>query len=138
MRRREKSLTNSTKEIEEEFDIIAPDKFLVQFHKDYDKLTRMYKILKESYEPGIKVDREFSRKTAELVREHTKGGDILVAKRTYKINEHTLQKIAESTVSEIEKVFNLVASSIIEIRLRLMHTPYLIPIGERAENVTSS
>ena len=125
------------KEIEEEFDIIAPDKFLVQFHKDYDKLTRMYKILKESYEPGIKVDREFSRKTAELVRKHTKGGDILAARRTYKINEHTLQKIEESTVSEIEKVFNLVKSIIIEIRLRLMHAPYLIPIGERAENVIS-
>jgi len=123
------------KEIEEEFDIIAPDKFLVQFHKDYDKLTRMYKILKESYEPGIKVDREFSRKTAELVREHTKGGDILEVRRTYKINEHTLQKIEESTVSDIEKVFNLVKSIIVEIRLRLMHAPYLIPIGERAENV---
>ncbi|MHA1466176.1 MAG: type I restriction endonuclease subunit R, partial [Candidatus Heimdallarchaeaceae archaeon] len=40
-----------------------------------------------------------------------------------------------STVSDIEKVFNLVKSIIVEIRLRLMHAPYLIPIGERAENV---
>ncbi len=95
----------------------------------------MYKIFKESYETGIKVNQEFSRKTAELVREHTKGEDILEAIRTYKINEHTLQKIEESTVSEIEKVFNLVTSIIIEIRLRLMHAPYLIPIGERAENI---
>ena len=125
------------KEIEEEFDIISPDKFLVQFHKDYDKLTRMYKILKESYEPGIKIDREFSRKTAELVREHTTGGEILEARKTYKINEQTLQKIEESTVSEIEKVFNLVKSIIVEIRLRLMQAPYLIPIGERAENIIS-
>ncbi|MHA1401382.1 MAG: type I restriction endonuclease subunit R [Candidatus Heimdallarchaeaceae archaeon] len=126
------------KEIEEEFDIISPDAFLVPYHSDYDKLTRMYKILKEAYEPGLKVDKEFSRKTAELVRQHTKGGDILVSRKTYKINEQTLQKIEQSKESEIEKVFNLVKSIILEIQLRVQHAPYLIPIGERAQAVIQS
>ncbi|MHA1353398.1 MAG: type I restriction enzyme subunit R domain-containing protein, partial [Candidatus Heimdallarchaeaceae archaeon] len=79
------------KEVEEEFDIISPDKFLAPYHSDYDKLTRMYKILKETFEPGLKVDKEFSRKTAELVRQHTKGGNILTSKKTYKIDSQTLR-----------------------------------------------
>ena len=97
------------RDIEQEFNIISPDAFLVPYHSDYDNLIRMYKILKESYEPGIKVDREFSRKTAELVRLHTKGGELLISKKTYKIDEQTLQKVEKSEESEIEKVFNLVA-----------------------------
>ncbi len=126
------------RDVEQEFNIISPDAFLVPYHSDYDNLIRMYKILKESYEPGIKVDREFSRKTAELVRLHTKGGELLISKKTYKIDEQTLQKVEKSEESEIEKVFNLVKSIIIEIKLRLEHAPYLIPIGERAERIIQS
>ncbi|MHA1116665.1 MAG: type I restriction endonuclease subunit R, partial [Candidatus Heimdallarchaeaceae archaeon] len=126
------------KEVEEEFDIISPDKFLAPYHSDYDKLTRMYKILKETFEPGLKVDKEFSRKTAELVRQHTKGGNILTSKKTYKIDSQTLRKLEQSKESDIEKVFNLVRSIIEETRQRAQYAPYLIPIGERAQMIIQS
>ncbi|MHA1408556.1 MAG: type I restriction endonuclease subunit R, partial [Candidatus Heimdallarchaeaceae archaeon] len=117
------------------FDIISPDEFLFQFHKEYDTLTRMYKILKEAYEPGVKVDREFSRKTAKLVREYTKGGEVLESKKTYEINEKTLQKIEKSKESDIEKVFNIAKSIFFDIQKLLNQAPYLIPIGERAQEI---
>ena len=52
------------KEISTIYEILSPDAFLRPFMGDYERLTRMFKILKEAYEPGITIDKEFTRKTA--------------------------------------------------------------------------
>ncbi|MHA1760685.1 MAG: type I restriction endonuclease subunit R [Candidatus Heimdallarchaeota archaeon] len=118
--------------VSQQFDIIAPDKDLVPYHKHMDILTRMYKILKGKFE-GVQIDREFSKKVAELVRKHTHGGEILESTRTYEINESTLKKLEASRESDIEKIFNLARSIFEDIKILIKSAPFLIPIGERAQ-----
>lgn len=124
------------KEISSIYEILSPDAFLRPFIADMETLTRMYKILKEAYEPGIAIDKELSRKTAKLVQEQTKSGKIKPALEIYEINEATLRKIDESKASDTEKVFNLIRSIAKTIQDNVSLRPYLIPIGERAELIS--
>ena len=124
------------KEIADIYDILSPDAFLRPYIADMETLTRMYKIVKEAYEPGIAIDKSFSRKTAKLVQAHTKTGLIKPALKIYEINEYTVKKIEESTAYDTEKVFNLIRSIEKTIKNDVNQKPYLISIGERAEQIT--
>jgi type I restriction enzyme R subunit len=124
------------KELSTIYEILSPDAFLRPYLDDYDTLTRIYKILKEAYEPGLVVDKEFTRKTARLVQEHTKTEKIKSTLEIYEINENTLKKLEESNASDTEKVFNLLKSIENVVRLGSASNPYLISIGERAEMVS--
>lgn len=121
------------KELSDIYDILSPDAFLRPFVEDFETLARIYRILKEAYEPGILVDKEFSRKIAKLVQEHTKTGKIKPALEVYKIDADTLRKIEKSQVTETEKIFNLLKSIRKFIGEEGKRSPYLISIGEKAE-----
>jgi len=121
------------KELSDIYDILSPDAFLRTFIEDFETLARIYRILKEAYEPGIIIDKEFSRKIAKLVQEHTKTGKIRPALEVYKIDVETLRKIEGSQVTETEKIFNLLKSIREFIGEEGKQSPYLISIGEKAE-----
>ncbi len=123
------------REVSDIYDIISPDSFLRPYIEDYEKLAKMYKVLRSNYEPGISVDREFSRKTAKLVQEYTKSGVIKPALDVYEIDEDTLRRIEESDASDTEKVFNLIQSIRKAVKENSSKKPYLIPIGEKAETI---
>ncbi|MDE1871211.1 MAG: HsdR family type I site-specific deoxyribonuclease [Candidatus Micrarchaeota archaeon] len=119
------------------YEIVSPDSFLRDYIEDYDTLSRMVKILKEAYEPGIVIDREFSRKTAKLVQEHTKVGQIKSSLDVYEINQDTIKKLEKNQASDTEKVFNLLKSIEKVVTEQFNKNPYLIPIGERAETISA-
>ncbi len=123
------------REISDIYDILSPDAFLRSYIKDFETLARIYRILKEAYDQGIHIDREFSRKIAELVQEHTKTGKIKPSFEVYKIDEDTIKRIEESQVSDTEKVFNLLKSIRKLIEEEGEQSPYLISIGEKAERI---
>lgn len=124
------------KELSNIYEILSPDSFLRPHIDDYDTLTRMYKILKEAYEPGLIIDKDLTRKTTKLVQKHTKSGKIKSNLEIYEINENTLKKLQESEVSDTEKIFNLIKSIEKMVNVESKHKPYLIPIGERAEVIS--
>lgn len=124
------------KEISTIYEILSPDAFLRPYVDDYETLARMYRILKEAYEGGLPIDKEFMRKTARLVQEQTHSDKIKATLDIYEIDEETLRKIEESKASGTEKIFNLIVSIENTIRDRLDREPYLISIGERAEAIT--
>ena len=123
------------KELSSIYEILSPDAFLRPFVEDYDTLSRIYKIVREAYDPGIPVDKDFLRKTAKLVQEHTKSGVIQPTLDIYEINEETLRKIEESKASDTEKVFNLLKGIFGTVTRDSQLSPYLISIGEKAEEV---
>jgi len=123
------------KEISTIYDILSPDAFLRPYLDDYETLARIYRILREAYEAGIIVDKEFSRKTAKLVQEYTKSGEIMPALEVYEINDTTIQKIEDSKASDIEKVFNLLKGIEMAVIQQAQQSPYLISIGEKAEEI---
>ena len=117
------------------YEILSPDKFLRPHVRDVETLARMYRILKEAYEPTVLVDREFTRKTAELVRKHTSGGTIKAGLDIYEIDGDTIRKIQESAATDTEKVFNLIKSIEKTVTEKMRGEPYLISIGEKAERI---
>jgi type I restriction enzyme R subunit len=125
------------KEIENIYEILSPDPFLRDYLEDYDTLARIYRILKEAYEPGVSIDKEFTRKTAKLVQEHVYAGKIKSNLEIYEINENIIKKIEESTASDTEKIFNLLRSIGLTIDKDKETNPYLISIGKKAEIISS-
>jgi len=103
---------------------------------EYGYLSHIYWWLRAYFEPGVQIDRDLARKTALLVREHTKSGEVEDPLEIYEINENLLSRIsADTDTSDTVKVFNIL-KSIEEMVKKKGHTePYLIAIGERAEKV---
>ncbi len=122
-------------ELSDIYEIISPDKFLRPYLEDMETLARMYRILREAFEPGISVDKNFSRKTAELVQQYTRGSKIKPALDIYEINGETLRLIEESNASDTEKVFNLLRSIEQDVEENVHREPYMISIGEKAEAI---
>ena len=56
------------KEMEMLYEIISPDLFLRPYIDDYKKLTQMYYIVRNGYATTVYADKEFQRKTIQLVR----------------------------------------------------------------------
>jgi type I restriction enzyme R subunit len=120
------------REILKIYDILSPDEYLRPYIDDYELAAEMYALLREKYDNRPILDREFSRKTAELVREHTQSSPIRSTREIYEINEHLLKKLEENRESDTEHVFNLV--NLLE-RIDGVREPYLIPIGEKAASI---
>lgn len=123
------------KELMDMYEIISPDQFLRPYIEEYNTLLRMYHIAREAFESKELTDYDFQRKTAELVKKHTKTGEIETPLEVYEINEKTLEKIEESQASDQTKVFNLSKSIRELIDTEVDQNPYLISIGEKAESV---
>ena len=121
------------KELSTVYEIISPDAFLRNYLDDYETLSRMYQILRENYDRGIDINKDFTRKTIELVKKHTKSGEIQPTIDILEINEETLAKIEKSKASDIEKVFNLIKSIERTVAQEGDTAPYLKSIAEKAE-----
>ena len=119
------------RELSEIYEIISPDGFLRPYLKDYDQLTRIYRLLRAAYD-SIFVDHDLTRKTARLVQEHTHGGAIQDGLEIYEINERLLEKLAGDDTPETVKVFNLLKSIEQMVEQQGGLAPYLYTIGERA------
>ncbi|MDI3538253.1 MAG: type restriction enzyme subunit [Bacillota bacterium] len=123
------------RELQDVYEILSPDPFLRPFTADYEELARMYRMLRANYEPGIPVDRDFLRKTARLVQEHTETGFIQEPNGLYRLDAATLVKIAQENRPDTVKVFNLLKAIRTLVAEEGLRSPYLIPIGERAEQI---
>ncbi|AGC68510.1 type I site-specific deoxyribonuclease, HsdR family [Thermoclostridium stercorarium subsp. stercorarium DSM 8532] len=123
------------KEIQDIYEIISPDPFLRPFMSDYGNLAQMYGMLRGNYEAGISIDREFLRKTARLVQKHTSAVFYDEQTEFYTLNEETLEKILDNNRPDTVKVFNLLKTIRSIVGQESHHSPYLIPIGERAEQI---
>jgi len=121
------------REVADIYEIISPDAFLRPYLEEYETLTDMYGILRAAYEPSIGVDKEFLRKTAKLVQEHTRSGKIKAGLDIYEINETTLELLEKKAASKTEKVFNLLVSIRKATQKEGLESPYLISIGDKAE-----
>jgi type I restriction enzyme R subunit len=120
-------------EVSDIYDILSPDAYLRPYIDDVERLARMYRMIRESYDAGVIVDREFSRKTAELVMRHTTSTEIGVPTEISEINADTVRIIEESKKSDIEKIFNMLKSIQKTVHHHEGESPYLIQIGEKAE-----
>ena len=124
------------KELSDIYEILSPDAFLRPYIDDFDTLARMFKIVREAYNPGIIVDNEFTRKTAKLVQAYTHSGRIKSSLEVYEINGETIRKLEKEKASDTEKIFNLLRSLENEFRKNIDSHPYLRSIKEKVELIS--
>lgn len=122
------------KEIEMLYEIISPDKFLRPYIDTYATLSAIYQVVRNAYAKRVQVDREFQRKTNELVQSKIAGTAPNFNNEFFEINEKTIQKIKDTQDNDNTRVINLI-KSIEKIADENSDDPFLIGIKERAEAV---
>ncbi len=131
------NFANKYDELSDIYEILSPDPFLRDYLENYKDLTNINNILKEAYGDSGFVHRELSRKTGELVRDNTISSNIPDKLKTYTIDETTIERLMNSMDSDREKIFNLLISVKKFIEENIAASPYLISIGERAEEIAT-
>lgn len=126
------------RELEELYEILSPDPFLRPFIDDFARLSEIYRLLRVSYEPGVDVTHSFLRKTAELVEAKTHTGEIRDPREVYILDEGVIGVLADPDKPDTVKVFNLLKVLEQQVRRRSNEAPYLVPIGERAEQIAQA
>jgi type I restriction enzyme, R subunit len=123
------------KELQDIYEILSPDPFLRPFLYDYEELVRMYYVCKSAYDRQQPVDREFLRKTEKLVQEQTQSGEIQAHTKFAAINADALEAISAGNEPDTVKIFNLLKALAAMVADQAGMQPYLINIGDRAEEI---
>lgn len=98
------------KEIEMLYEIISPDAFLRDFIDNYKSLTQIYYIVRNAYAKNVYVDKEFQRKTVDLVKENVGIENLEGTTEIYKLDKNTIEVIKDSQKPDNIKVINLIKS----------------------------
>ncbi len=123
------------RELEELYEILSPDAFLRPYLEDYQRLVAMYRLLREAYEPHVPVDRSFLRKTAQIVQQHSGTHAVGPPQATRPITPATLLALLQEPKPDTVKVFNLLKELHHLVQEQGRTAPYLLSIGQRAEDI---
>ena len=134
---RRKVFFKEFKEIEMLYEIISPDAFLRPFIDSYGTLAAIFSVVRKAYAKTVYVDRDFQRKTDNLVREQVGIYGIGAISDLIEINAETIGVIKADQAGEGTKVINLV-KSIQKTAEEQSDDPYLIAMAERALAVQQS
>ncbi|MBI5661047.1 MAG: HsdR family type I site-specific deoxyribonuclease [Ignavibacterium album] len=96
------------KEVEMLYEIISPDAFLRPYIENYKLLTQIYYIVRNAYAKHIYVDKEFQRKTIDLVKENVDIENLEMTTDAYELDANTIELIKRGQKPDNVKVINLV------------------------------
>ena len=131
---RRKVFFKEYKEIEMLYEIISPDAFLRPFIDDYRTLSEIYATVRKIYTRYVIVDKEFQRKTNELVRENIGIYGVTPPIELLEIDAGTVEVIKAQKSGESVKIINLV-KSIEKIAEENSDDPFLLAMADRARAV---
>jgi type I restriction enzyme, R subunit len=134
---RRKEFFKEYKEIEMLYEIISPDAFLRPFIDDYRTLSAIYEVVRKAYTKRVQVDREFQRKTNELVKGHIGVSTVGGLLDTVQIDSETIDLIKKKEGGDSTKVINLI-KSIESTAEENSDDPFLIAMAQRAKLVQAS
>lgn len=131
---RRKGFFKEYKEIEMLYEIISPDAFLRPYLDDYSTLSAIYDVVRRAYTKRVMVDREFQRKTNELVQSKVDSTDIPNVTDFIAIDAQTIETIGQQDKGDATKVINLI-KSIERQAEEESDDPTLILLSERAQAI---
>src|SRR3989339_2091473 len=129
-----KELFKLYKELEALYEIISPEAFLRPYLDDYKFLSEIYAIVRNAFAKKVNMDREFLRKTNQLVKEHIDIYEVQGGFDIFEIDEDTLKKIKEKPRNDNVKVINLI-KSIEKYVAENSDDLSLIPLAVRAQEI---
>lgn len=98
------------KQIETLYEIISPDEFLLPFIEPYKTLSSMYAIVRNAFVKRVYADKEFMRKTEDLVKKNITMEGLSDPTDLFEINEKTIEEIKKNNKPDNLKVINLIKS----------------------------
>ena len=116
------------------YEIISPDAFMRPYLDDYATLSAIYAVVRKAYTNTVYVDRDFQKKTNELVQSRIDISFIKPAGEFFEINARTVDYIKNKGENDNTKIINLV-KTIEKIADEESSDPYLIMLSERARAV---
>lgn len=124
-------------ELEMLYEIISPDAFLRPYIQRYTLLSNIYTVVRSAFSNKVYVDRDFQKKTAELVQKHVTSGAVQSTNEVFEINKESLQMLKEKNAPDEVKVINMIKSIEKEAESR-SEDPVMISLKDRAEKVRES
>jgi len=121
-------------EIEMLYEIISPDAFLRPYVDNYTTLSSMYQVVRNAYARQVSIDREFQKKTSELVQEHIQSSPVRLGADLIKLDEKGIEIIKNKNQPDEIKIINLL-KSIQKLAKEKANDPVLISVKERAEDI---
>lgn len=131
---RRKAFFKEYKEIEMLYEIISPDAFLRPFITDYTTLSAIYDVVRKAYTKRVMVDRDFQKKTNELVRNHIGAAMEEPSADRVELNSAAIEAIKAKHAGDATKVINLI-KTIEKAAEESSGDPFLIALAERARAV---
>ncbi|MFN4212625.1 MAG: UvrB domain 3-containing protein, partial [Microgenomates group bacterium] len=128
-----KEFLNLYRELEQKYEIIAPDTFLRPYLEEYFLLSGIYKILRTHFVP--KINQGLLRKTIQLIREKAEVVGIERTLPLYPIDKRTIQLIQEDSSPERLKIIKIHRSVMMLIDDEGKKEPFLLLFRERLEKI---
>jgi type I restriction enzyme R subunit len=126
------------RQLQEVYEILSPDAVLRSFLPDYAALTALYQTVRAAYEPYLAVDKSFWWKTSELVQQYTTTTTLGPIRKFTDLGPEALERLAQEDVPDTVKVFNLIKALVDLVAEKGAMAAYLIPIGERADQIAEA
>ncbi|MBU1150933.1 MAG: type I restriction endonuclease subunit R, partial [Proteobacteria bacterium] len=123
------------KELETLYEILSPSPDLRDYIEDFGLLSILYQVVRNAFRKKTGFYGDIAKKTEQLVREKAATFGLETATPAVKIDEATLKALKDSKTSSNTKVINLINSIIKTAADEGDDSPYLKPIGERAEAI---
>ncbi|PIP05151.1 MAG: deoxyribonuclease HsdR [Syntrophobacterales bacterium CG_4_8_14_3_um_filter_49_14] len=123
------------KELETLYEILSPSPDLRDYVEDFGLLLILYQVVRNAFRKKTGFYGDIAKKTEQLVREKAATFSLETATPAVKIDETTLKVLKDSKTSSNTKVISLINSIIKTAADEGDDSPYLKPIGERAETI---
>jgi type I restriction enzyme R subunit len=132
-----KAFYKEYKELEMLFEIISPDVFLRPYLETFSTLSAIYSVVVKAYSKKVYIDKEFQKKTGELVQKYVDVAQIQPVKHFFELNEEGLEQINKSKDNDNTRVINLV-KSVQKAANDAVNDPYLVTLSDRANQIQLS
>lgn len=121
------------RELEQKYEIIAPDVFLRPYLEQYFLFSGIYKVLRAHF--GPKIPQELLRKTTQLIRERAGVAGLEKTLPLYPIDGRAIKLIREDSSPERVKIIKTDISIRILIDEEGQREPFLLLFRERLEKI---
>jgi type I restriction enzyme R subunit len=122
------------KQIEALFEILAPDAFLRPFLDDYATISAIFAVVRRAYSDRLVLDRDFLRKTNEVVQAHVDVAVIKIVDDYVALGPDALAELKAKNTGDGTRVVNLV-KSITRAAEEEPGDPFLVALSDRVRAV---
>ena len=134
---REKFL-NWLRQLQSLYEVLSPDASLRPYLDDYLALSELFGLIRFAYGDRQYVDKELTEKTKALLREHSAGGAIELPGAVQSLGPDEIAALKTNDTSPETKVLNLRKLLARKVRDESGSQPFLVSIGERAEELADA